>query len=147
MDKLRHLTGRMQYHIGVADRLDLASVQLRRIAALVGDDMQATAILRRLVRQHLHHKRVGAGLITLDDPARRLVIDDPVLQPTPARGRQGPDAMPDAVQIERQPAIAMRQPVLDGGAKSLRKHRGETAGGYRENHRIAVNDRAEIEAA
>ena len=138
----------MQDHIGIADRLDLAAVRARRITCCLSDDMKtATAVMLRSVCQHPDHQSVGAGLIPVNDPASRVTVNDPVLQPAAARGRQGADAIPDAVQIERQPAIARGQPVLDGGAKPLCQNRRVAAGRNCEDHRITIDDRAKIKTA
>ena len=152
LNKVRHPARRMQDHIGIADRLNLAAVRTCRVIACFCDDMQVRPLIPLWLTalqfgQHFHHKRICAGLVTLYDPGSRFAGDDPVLQPTPARGRQGPDAMSDAVQIKGKTAVMERKPVLDGGAQPLCQNRCETAGRDCHDHRIAIDNRAKIETA
>ena len=100
-----------------------------------------------LLRQHLDHKGIRAGLVPVHNPAGRLAIDDPVLQQPAPRRRQGVKALPDPVQIGGHPAIADRKPVLDPGAQPLGKHRRIPACRHRQDHRVPIDNRSEIEAA
>ena len=107
----------MKDHIGIADRLDLAAGRAHRITGRITDDMDRRLVMPLLAGQQLDNKGVRAGLVAVDDPAGRIAVDDPVLQSPPAGGGQGPDALPDAVQIKCKPAVTAGKPVLDGGAK------------------------------
>ena len=147
VNKLRHLPGRMQDHVGIADSLYLATVQTCRIAGRRSDDVDICIFMVLSVGQHLDHAGIRIGIIAANDLSGDVTIDDPVLQAPAMRSGQSPDAMPDAVQIACKPAIMMWQPVLDSCAKPLRQNRRKSPCRDRQDHRIAIDNRTKIEAA